>query len=55
MVYDPAYESYGNYVPTALAERYDAFLYLDQTEALHPLRPERTSRTRGAEPIPAGV
>ncbi len=37
VVYDPEYESYGNYVPTKLAERYDAFLYIDQTEALHPL------------------
>jgi erythromycin esterase len=26
----------GNYVPTVLARRYDAFLYLDQTRALHP-------------------
>lgn len=37
VVYHPEYES-GNYVPTDLAARYDAFLYLDETHALHPLR-----------------
>jgi len=37
VVYDPAYEAFGNYVPTVLPRRYDAFLYLDSTEALHPL------------------
>jgi erythromycin esterase len=28
----------GNYAPTVLARRYDAFLYLDQTRALHRFR-----------------
>ncbi|MHB9132667.1 MAG: erythromycin esterase family protein [Armatimonadota bacterium] len=37
VVYNPEYERYGNYVPTILPNRYDALLYLDQTEALHPL------------------
>ena len=27
----------GNYIPTILPSRYDAFLYIDQTKALHPL------------------
>ncbi|MDE1925182.1 MAG: erythromycin esterase family protein [Patescibacteria group bacterium] len=35
VVYRPEYER-GNYVPTSLSRRYDAFLYLDET---HPLRP----------------
>lgn len=35
-VYHPDYER-GNYVPTVLPRRYDAFLYLDETHALHPL------------------
>jgi len=39
VVYRPAYER-GNYVPTVLPERYDAFLYLDETRALHPLHVE---------------
>ncbi|TYL40728.1 protein-L-isoaspartate O-methyltransferase [Natronococcus pandeyae] len=36
VVYDPAYEG-GNYVPTVLPDRYDAFVHVDETEALHPL------------------
>ena len=42
VVYHPERERYGNYVPTVLPERYDAFLYLDETEALHPLHVEPT-------------
>ncbi len=37
VVYRPQYESYGNYVPTILPQRYDAFIYIDKTHALHPL------------------
>lgn len=37
VVYNPAYEQYGNYVPSLLPLRYDAFIYLDETKALHPL------------------
>lgn len=37
VVYHPESES-GNYVPTELAARYDAFLYIDETHALHPLK-----------------
>jgi erythromycin esterase len=37
VVYNPQYEQYGNYVPTILPLRYDAFIYLDETKALHPL------------------
>ncbi len=37
VVYRPQYERYGNYVPTVLPARYDAFIYIDQTNALHPL------------------
>lgn len=40
VVYNPAYERYGNYVPTILPLRYDAFIYLDETKALHPLHIE---------------
>ena len=38
VVYRPQYERLGPYVPTVLAERYDAFCYLDRTHALTPLR-----------------
>jgi len=37
VVYDPAQERYGNYVPTVLNARYDAFIYIDESIALHPL------------------
>lgn len=37
VVYNPDYEKYGNYVPSILPLRYDAFIYLDHTTALHPL------------------
>jgi len=37
VVYHPQYEQYGNYVPSILPLRYDAFIYIDETTALHPL------------------
>lgn len=37
VVYNPERER-GNYVPTKLSSRYDAFLYIDKTSALHPLK-----------------
>lgn len=37
VVYNPEYESYGNYVPTIIPLRYDAFIFVNQTNALHPL------------------
>jgi erythromycin esterase len=37
VVYRPAYEKYGNYVPSILPQRYDAFIFIDKTKALHPL------------------
>jgi erythromycin esterase len=37
VVYHPEQERFGNYVPSVMAQRYDAFVYLDETKALHPL------------------
>lgn len=37
VVYNPGDER-GNYVPTLLPSRYDALLYIDQSNALHPLQ-----------------
>ncbi len=37
VVYNPQYERYGNYVPTILSLRYDALLFIDNTNALYPL------------------
>ena len=36
VVYNPAFERMGNYVPSILPQRYDAFIHLDRTLALHP-------------------
>lgn len=37
VVYNPNFER-GNYVPSNLSFRYDAFIYIDETRALHPLK-----------------
>ena len=37
VVYDPEMERRGNYVPTVLGQRYDAFCWFHQTKALQPL------------------
>jgi len=37
VVYHPEREK-RNYVPSEIAERYDVFIYLDKTQALHPLK-----------------
>lgn len=34
VVYNPVYERLGNYVPTVIPERYDAFVFFDQSEGL---------------------
>jgi erythromycin esterase len=54
VVYHPERERWGNYVPTRLGDRYDAFVWVDQTRGVRPLR------TRGVgvsepETFPAGV
>lgn len=47
VVYNPALEHFGNYVPTIIPKRYDAFLFVDQSKALHPLE---TSATENEPP-----
>ena len=37
VVYNPENERFGNYVSSVMSQRYDAFIYLDQTTALHPM------------------
>jgi erythromycin esterase-like protein len=41
VVYRPERERWGNYVPTVLGERYDAFLWFEETTPLQPLHLER--------------
>jgi erythromycin esterase len=43
VTYNPEFESF-NYVPTVLPRRYDAFIYLEETEALHPLHMEPSGK-----------
>jgi erythromycin esterase-like protein len=40
VVYDPAMDRFGHWVPTVLGKRYDAFIYVDKTKSLHPLPDE---------------
>jgi erythromycin esterase-like protein len=54
VVYNPQFEQYGNYVPTILPLRYDAFIFLDETRALHPLHIEPDGR-QIPETYPFGV
>ncbi|TGE09349.1 erythromycin esterase family protein [Hymenobacter fodinae] len=45
VVYRPEFEQFGNYVPTLIPERYDAFMFLDQTRALHALPTHQDEHT----------
>ena len=55
VVYRPESEHLGNYVPTVLPRRYDAFLYLDTTRALHPLHEVHAEESEVPETYPFGV
>lgn len=37
VVYNPDFEAYGNYVPSKIGSRYDAFIYIDETNAISPI------------------
>ncbi|MER7395115.1 erythromycin esterase family protein [Streptomyces sp. NPDC000151] len=54
VVYRPEREKWGNYVPTVLDERYDAFLFLDATRALTPLPRQHPADTGEEETWPTG-
>jgi erythromycin esterase-like protein len=54
VVYNPEYEVYGNYVPSILPLRYDAFIHLEETKALHPLH-IRPDISQIPETYPFGV
>ena len=57
VVYRPQHERYGNYVPTVLPRRYDAFLYIDESTAVRPMfRPTDAELPEEApESYPTGV
>lgn len=54
VVYNPEFEQYGNYVPTILPLRYDAFIFLNETRAVHPLHIEPDGK-QIPETYPFGV
>lgn len=51
VVYNPLRER-ANYVPTLLPQRYDAFIYLDRTTALQPLRTQPAKGHEAPETFP---
>ena len=55
VVYDPNHERWGNYVPTIMPRRYDAFLYLDETHAVAPLHMAVRIDGEPPETFPSGV
>lgn len=55
VVYHPEREVMGNYVPTELAQRYDALLFLNRTHALHPLHLDVRTAHEPPETYPWGV
>jgi erythromycin esterase-like protein len=56
VVYDPRREKWGNYVPTIVPRRYDAFLFVDESRALDPLHlTERAEHDEVAETFPSGM
>jgi erythromycin esterase-like protein len=55
VIYNPSYERYGNYVETILPVRYDAFLFIDETHALHPLHMPVSAGRELPETFPTGL
>jgi erythromycin esterase-like protein len=55
VVYHPEHEHLGNYVPTVLPRRYDALLFLDRAEALHPLHLKAAVGEEVPETYPSGL
>ncbi|WP_213451813.1 erythromycin esterase family protein [Rhizomonospora bruguierae] len=54
VVYHPERERWGNYVPTVLGERYDAFCWFDRSSAVRPLRTPAED-AREPETFPTGA
>jgi erythromycin esterase-like protein len=56
VVYNPEHERFGNWVPSLVPKRYDAFVFVDESRALDALhlRPD-TSDVAGMDTFPSGV
>lgn len=55
VVYEPRAERWGNYVPTLITQRYDAFMFLDETHALDPLHLPVVIDREVLETYPSGM
>jgi erythromycin esterase-like protein len=55
VVYDPRRDRWGNWVPTVLGRRYDAWISFGPTEALHPLHREAAQHRAEHETEPWGT
>jgi erythromycin esterase len=55
VVYDPRAEAWGNYVPTILPRRYDAFLFVDESQAVDPLHMPVQVGGEPGETYPTGI
>lgn len=55
VVYHPERERFGNYVPTVLPGRYDVFIYIGETQALHPLHIKPREAHEPPETYPWGM
>ncbi|MFP4064985.1 MAG: erythromycin esterase family protein [Bacteroidales bacterium] len=54
VVYDPELEYRRNYVPSLMTERYDAFLFLDKSQGLHPVK-GKADVSKTPETYPWGI
>lgn len=55
VVYRPAYEHLGNYVPTVMPLRYDAMLFVEETRAVTPLHVAERADGDAPETFPTGM
>lgn len=55
VVYDPQRERWGNYVPSIVPRRYDAFVYIEETRAVDPLHLPVRVDGEAPETYPSGV
>ncbi len=54
VVYHPERDHFGNYVQSLIPLRYDAFIYLDETNALHPMKKNKET-DRMPDTYPWGI
>ncbi|HEX6060237.1 MAG TPA: erythromycin esterase family protein [Gemmatimonadaceae bacterium] len=55
VVYDPAREAWGNYVPTIVPRRYDAFVHIDESRAVDALHMPVKVDGEAMETYPSGM